>query len=94
MHALPREGPGPEVILDGVGIDIASVPDGSITVSQYRRLKANTAGWNALVSKLNNEALAEMTRNRLRRYGHAPYPVQRHDELYELLVPELLKRLE
>lgn len=53
----------PYVEIDGEVIDISTVT--KITVEQYRNMRANTPGFEAIYPKLDNEALIEMTKNNL-----------------------------
>lgn len=84
----------PFVSINGVEIDIENTPPGSITLEQYRTIRANSPGFALLYSKLNNEALIAAAKHNLdNNYGHIS-PGTYEWALQNILVPELLKRLE
>ena len=83
----------PSVSIDGIEINLDDVEPGTITLDQYRKVRANTPGYQALYAKLDDEALAEAVRNTLNNcYGASLYTYE--EALQKFLVPELLKRLE
>ncbi|HBV97749.1 MAG: hypothetical protein JL50_03095 [Peptococcaceae bacterium BICA1-7] len=84
----------PHVSIDGVDIDIAAVKPGTITLDQYKKVRANTPGFRLLYSKLNNEALIAAVKHNLDNCTHPFSPQVYEYALENYLVPELIKRLE
>lgn len=84
----------PHVSIDGVDIDIETVESGTITLDQYKKVRANSPGFTLLYSKLNNEALISAVRHNLNNCTHPFSPQVYEYALQKYLVPELIKRLE
>jgi hypothetical protein len=82
----------PFVSFDGVEVDVYSLPDQSVTLEQYKTVRANTDGFNLLYTKLNNEALKHAVKNTLANCNR-PNEITYDGNLQHNLVPELLKRL-
>jgi hypothetical protein len=82
----------PFVSIDGVEVDIENTQPGSITLEQYRKVRANSPGFDMLYSKLDNEALAEAVRNNLSNCSPKSNVIY-EGALQNILVPELIKRL-
>lgn len=82
----------PHATIDGVLVEFDKIPDRSITMEQWKTVRANTPGFRALYPKLNDEALLDTVQNHLNN-------ISRHDDCtydYSLaysLVPEMMKRL-
>ncbi len=84
----------PFVSIDEVEIDIENTPPGSITLEQYRNVRANSPGFHILYTKLNNEALIEAVNINLYNCKYAYKAEATYEWVLEnILVPELLKRL-
>jgi len=72
-------------------VDINSILDGSINYETWKKVRANTLGFRALYSKLDNNALDKVVQHNL-------YNCSCHSDTYEstlqnILVPLLLARL-
>jgi regulator of replication initiation timing len=83
------------VSIDGVEVDVNTIADQSMSYETYMTVRANTEGFNALLAKLNNSAIAKLFEKNYepnasyRRYKGVTY----NDAIIGELVPELLKRL-
>lgn len=84
----------PFVSIDGVEVDLDDIQPGTITLEQYRKVRANTPGHQSLYSKLNNEALTEAVKTTLHNCNRHLSADTYEEALQKFLVPELLKRLE
>lgn len=84
----------PYVAINGEPIDIIAVGSGTITLEQYRQIRANSLGFEILYTKLNNEALIEAVKHNLANCTHVFSPVVYEYTLQNILVPELIKRME
>ncbi|MCR8641432.1 hypothetical protein NV379_02070 [Paenibacillus sp. N1-5-1-14] len=83
----------PIVSFNDVEVDVSSLPDRSITVEQYKTVRANSDGFSALHCKLDNECLRYVVAhylNNSRRESATTYDYALKNDI----IPELLKRLE
>ncbi len=83
----------PHVTINGVEVNVNSLPDKSVTLEKYKTVRVNTPGFEALIPKLNNEALEYVARHNLtncREENLATYDYN----LKNHLVPELLNRIQ
>lgn len=80
------------VIIDDLVISVDSLEDRSITLEQYRNLRANSDGFTALIPKLNDEALIAHLENNLKNCTRIPKATTYDDILIVSLAPELLSR--
>lgn len=84
--------PDPFVSFDDVEVDVHSLSDQSVTLEQYKTVRANTDGFNILYTKLDNEALRHVVKYTLNNCSRPP-DITYDGSLQYNLVPELLKRL-
>jgi hypothetical protein len=82
----------PQVSFNGVDVDVCSLPDQSVTLEQYKTVRANTDGFNILYTKLDNEALRYVVKYTLDNCSRPP-EITYDGSLQYNLVPELVKRL-
>jgi hypothetical protein len=90
----PKKPDKPSVLFNGEEVDINSIPDGSITLDTYLKtdIRANTAGYNALFLKYDNQTLVHVTQTYLDN-------CMRHDDVVydgavkNRIVPEMMRRL-
>jgi hypothetical protein len=83
----------PHVTIDGVEVDVNKLSDSSVSLEEYKSVRANSDGFRALTSKLCLEALMYSVENNLKNCR------REHESTYDwslknVIVPELLKRLE
>jgi len=90
LHTKPKS--EPHVLFNNQEIDINSIPDQSITLEQYKTVRANSEGFRILYSKLDNEALKHAVNNCLSNCSPKDTIIY-EGALQYYLVPELLKRL-
>lgn len=85
--------PQPHVTIHDVEVDVTKIPDGTLTPSDWEGVRANTAGFEALYPKLNDEALARVVEYNLSNCFGLGEPGTYPHTLEHILVPLLLKRL-
>lgn len=78
--------------MNGKEVDLHSLKPRSVTLKEYKTVRANSDAREALYSKLNNEALAHVAQVHLNNISKKGSPVTYEDSLSEYIVPELLKR--
>lgn len=83
----------PFVSINGIGVDVEALEDGSVTLDQYKTIRANSDGYQALHKKLDNETLIYATHHYLKNCRQ-PSPTTYDWALQYDIVPELLLRLE
>jgi hypothetical protein len=83
----------PYASIDGKEININSIPDRSITLSQWDKVRGNTPGFRALYSKLDDEALLSCVDNHLKNCTNHNYSTYDYS-LQNDLIPEMKKRIE
>lgn len=89
-----KQAPIPSVSFNGEQVDITSIPDRSITLDMYLKteIRANTAGFNALFQKYDNQALIHVTQHYLdncKRDDDVVYD----GAVKNRIVPEMMRRL-
>lgn len=89
---LPPE-PEPHVSIDGVPVDPDTIPEGSLTPTQWAAVRANSPGFKALYSKLDDEALIDAVEHNLKNCFELGSPGTYPHTLQHILIPLLLKRL-
>lgn len=78
--------------IDGKDVDITHIPGGSITLREWKTVRANSAGFRELYPKLNNEALKHAVEHNLKNCTWQSDVVY-EGTLHHVLIPLLLKRL-
>lgn len=90
LHTKPK--PEPHISFNDEEVDINSIPDQSITLNQYKTVRANSEGFRILYTKLDNKALKYAVKHCLDNCDY--YDLSTYNgSLQVYLVPELLKRL-
>lgn len=82
------------VEIDGKRTDVNSLEEGSVTLEQYKSVRANSVGFEALYPKLNDGALTHVAKYHLQNIPVKRKPVTYEESLVACVVPELIKRLE
>lgn len=83
------------ILIDDIEIDIDKIPDNSLDISQYKKIRATIDGWRSLLPKMTNETLehhvSEFKRNStVPKHSTAPtYDVT----LINYIIPELIRRV-
>lgn len=83
----------PFVSFNGEEVDIDLIEDGSITLAEYQKVRANTPGFKALHSKLDNEAIKWVVEHYVKNCRRESSAVTYDYALKHDLIPELLKRI-
>ena len=82
----------PFVSFNRVEIDVDSIPDQSVTLEQYKTVRANTPGFEKLYQKLNPEAFEHVVHHFIAN-STRPDPGTYDGAMQYVLIPEMLKRL-
>lgn len=80
------------VHLNGEDIRVRDLPNQSVTLEEYKGMRMNSDGYEALIPKLNQEALEYAVQHCLNNCSRKNV-VTYDGALQELFVPELLKRI-
>jgi hypothetical protein len=80
------------ITIDGVERLISEIPDGSLTLEEYKLVRTNTDGFRAVLPKLNNEALKYVAQHYVANASRHPRVTYDY-AINEDVIPELLKRL-
>ena len=76
-------------------VPVTEIPDRSVSLEVYQAMALNTYQHNALVPKLNDEALVQITRDViLPNITRCAVPTTYDEALAVLFAPELVRRLE
>lgn len=81
------------VSLHGKDIRVRDLPNESVTLEDYKAMRMNSDGYEAMIPKLNQETLKYAVQHCLNNCARKDV-VSYDGALQELFVPELLKRLE
>ncbi|QSF43457.1 hypothetical protein [Paenibacillus tianjinensis] len=93
MIKIPGRKSDPHVTINGIEVDVEKLRDSSVSLEEYKSVRANTDGFRALTSKLCLEALVYSVENNLKNCRRE-YESTYDWSLKNVIVPELLKRLE
>ena len=84
----------PHVSIDGVEVNIDTIEPRSITLDQYKKVRANSPGFRQLYPKLDNETLIYAVEHNLANCSSHPHDDCTYDGvLKKILVLELVDRL-